>query len=78
MKFSFHAAIQEVAGSCHLLQIGDTRLPVDCGLFQEGREIRESSAGIFRRHPECYNRKNGDAVLSPAATPVPADGYGPT
>jgi len=51
MKISFHGAAQEVTGSCHLLQIGDTRLLVDCGLFQGSREIEEDNAGDFGFDP---------------------------
>ncbi len=44
MKLSFHGANQEVTGSCHLLQCGDKRLLVDCGLYQGDRELDEQNA----------------------------------
>ena len=51
MKISFHGANQEVTGSCHLLQCGDTRLLVDCGLYQGDRELDEQNAGPFGFEP---------------------------
>jgi len=34
-SLTFLGAAQGVTGSCYLLEQGDTRLLVDCGLFQE-------------------------------------------
>lgn len=44
MQISFHGAAGQVTGSCHMLKIGGTRILVDCGLFQGGREIEEENA----------------------------------
>jgi metallo-beta-lactamase family protein len=44
MKLSFHGADHDVTGSCHLLETGDSRILVDCGLFQGSRELNEDNA----------------------------------
>ena len=41
MKLSFLGAAHTVTGSCCLLELGDHKLLVDCGMFQGGRRIRE-------------------------------------
>jgi len=43
MKLAFHGADQGVTGSCHLLECGDTRILIDCGLYQGGRELQEEN-----------------------------------
>jgi len=47
MKLSFHGANQDVTGSCHLLQIGERLILIDCGLFQGGRELDEENGVPF-------------------------------
>lgn len=34
MRIRFHGAAQEVTGSCHLVEVGDRRILLDCGLIQ--------------------------------------------
>ncbi|WP_426663907.1 MBL fold metallo-hydrolase RNA specificity domain-containing protein [Rhodanobacter aciditrophus] len=36
ITYSAHGAAKQVTGSCHLVTCGDTRVLVDCGLFQGG------------------------------------------
>src|SRR5690348_2178036 len=45
MKLSFHGADHDVTGSCHLLEVGGSRILIDCGLFQGSRELNEENAG---------------------------------
>jgi metallo-beta-lactamase family protein len=47
MKLSFHGANQDVTGSCHLLEVGDRHILIDCGLFQGGRELDEENSVPF-------------------------------
>lgn len=51
MKISFHGADRGVTGSCHLVECGDRRILIDCGLFQGGRELREENADEFGFDP---------------------------
>jgi len=51
MKISFHGAARGVTGSCHLVQCGDKKVLVDCGLYQGGREIAEENAEPFGFDP---------------------------
>ena len=51
MRLSFHGAARQVTGSCHLLQVGDTRILIDCGLYQGSRELREDNAADFGFDP---------------------------
>lgn len=47
MKLSFHGADRGVTGSCHLVQCGDRRILIDCGLYQGGHELEEENAEPF-------------------------------
>ena len=40
MRLGFLGAAGEVTGSCYLVESGDLRFLVDCGMFQGGREAR--------------------------------------
>lgn len=55
MKLAFHGAARGVTGSCHLVECGGTRLLVDCGLYQGGREIEEENAEPFGFEPESID-----------------------
>ena len=58
MRLTFHGAAGEVTGSSLLVEAGDARFLVDCGMFQGGREAP-------RRNREAYARDLGrlDFVL---------------
>ncbi len=47
MKLSFHGADRNVTGSCHLVECGGKRILIDCGLYQDSRELNEDNAGPF-------------------------------
>ncbi len=51
MKISFHGADQGVTGSCHLVECAGTRILVDCGMYQGGREYAEENAEPFGFDP---------------------------
>ncbi len=54
MRITFCGAARTVTGSCYLLEIGDRRILVDCGMFQGGREMRERNLAplIFEKDRE--------------------------
>lgn len=58
MQITFHGAAREVTGSCHLVECGGTRLLLDCGLIQGGRERHERN-----REPFPFDPTTIDAVV---------------
>lgn len=58
MKLTSYGAAEEVTGSCHLIEVGNTRVLLDCGLIQ-GRKKDE-----LRNHdPFPFNPAELDAVV---------------
>jgi len=55
MKISFHGAARDVTGSCYLLECAGTRILIDCGFFQGGRELEEDNADDFGFDPVTIN-----------------------
>ncbi len=55
MKLSFHGADHSVTGSCHLLQCGDVRILIDCGLYQGSRESNDENSGPFGFDPAAID-----------------------
>ncbi|HSC00372.1 MAG TPA: MBL fold metallo-hydrolase, partial [Burkholderiaceae bacterium] len=51
MRITFIGAAQEVTGSCFLVETGEVRFIVDCGMFQGGREARERNFRAWRFDP---------------------------
>ena len=51
MRLSFHGADQGVTGSCHLVECAGKKVPIDCGLYQGGREIIEENLEPFGFDP---------------------------
>lgn len=51
MKISFFGAAQEVTGSRYLIQEGNTKILVDCGLFQGDRQSRKRNWDPFPIDP---------------------------
>lgn len=58
MRIVFEGADRGVTGSCHLVECGDIRILVDCGLYQGGREIEEENA-----EPFGFDAKGIDVVV---------------
>jgi metallo-beta-lactamase family protein len=54
IKLTFLGAAQSVTGSCYLVESGDFRFLVDCGLYQE-REFRERNWRPFPIPPETLD-----------------------
>lgn len=52
MKIKFCGAAKEVTGSKHLLEIGDKKILLDCGLFQGRRKEAEEKNKHFLFNPE--------------------------
>lgn len=52
MKISFHGAAQGVTGACHLLESGQTKILVDCGLFQGCDECADLNFEPFQFDPK--------------------------
>jgi len=51
MTYTCHGAAREVTGSCHLIECGDRRVLVDCGMFQGGRATEEANSQPFDFDP---------------------------
>ena len=51
MKLTFHGGVEGVTGSCHHVQTAHTRLLVDCGMFQGGREAEGKNHEPFAFKP---------------------------
>jgi len=52
MRITFHGAAREVTGSCHLVESGPTRLLLDCGMIQGGKERHERNREPFPFDPD--------------------------
>lgn len=51
MRFSFHGGAREVTGACYLLETGQVKILVDCGLFQGCDECADLNFGPFEFDP---------------------------
>ena len=51
MRLEFVGAAHTVTGSCYLLEVGDRRFLVDCGMFQGARRIRDLNYEEFPFRP---------------------------
>jgi len=55
MKISFHGAVREVTGSCHLIQAGETKFLLDCGMFQGSNFAEERNSDQFGFDPKSID-----------------------
>ena len=51
MKISFHGAIRGVTGSCHLVECRNTRILIDCGMYQGRRKTEDENKNGFGFNP---------------------------
>lgn len=58
MQITFHGAAREVTGSCHLLDLNGSRVLLDCGMIQGGRERH-----VRNREPFPFDPKSIDCVV---------------
>jgi metallo-beta-lactamase family protein len=58
LRITFHGAARQVTGSAHLLEIGDRRILLDCGLFDSDRVSPDSPNRHFTFEP-----RDLDAVI---------------
>ncbi|HXK56109.1 MAG TPA: MBL fold metallo-hydrolase, partial [Gammaproteobacteria bacterium] len=54
-KISFLGAAREVTGSCFLVETGEVRFLIDCGMFQGGREAPARNRKPFGFDPESID-----------------------
>lgn len=55
MFITSYGAAEGVTGSCHLLEIGDQKLLLDCGIFQGGNGSRERNQPPFPFDPRAID-----------------------
>lgn len=55
MRLQFLGAAGTVTGSCFLLECGNKRIMIDCGMFQGPKEIRERNYGNFPVQPKTVD-----------------------
>lgn len=53
MRISFHGAAGEVTGSATLLETGETKLLIDCGVFQGGDFVEKRNVEPFMFNPKA-------------------------
>ena len=57
-KITFHGAAGTVTGSKHLLEVGDARVLIDCGMFQGLKKLR-----LLNWQPTPFDTESLDAVV---------------
>jgi Cft2 family RNA processing exonuclease len=51
LRLTFHGAAGEVTGSCYLVDTGEVKFLIDCGMFQGGRAALLQWTRHFKRPP---------------------------
>ena len=51
MKITFLGAARTVTGSCYLIEVGDKKMLVDCGMFQGSKLVKAFNEKDFLFHP---------------------------
>src|SRR3989339_590254 len=51
MQISFHGAASEVTGSCSLIEVKNTKILVDCGMFQGDNRNEQKNFDQFKFNP---------------------------
>lgn len=55
MQITSYGAADGVTGSCHLVELGDIRFLLDCGMFQGGKDTREKNEPPLPVDPETLD-----------------------
>jgi len=55
MKIKFLGAAKTVTGSCHMIETGQARFAVDCGMHQGNREIEARNQSLAVYQPKAIN-----------------------
>jgi metallo-beta-lactamase family protein len=53
VRLTFHGAARIVTGSCYMIETGDTRVLIDCGMFQGSKTERELNYRAFPFDPRA-------------------------
>ena len=55
MKLTFYGGVNEVTGANYLLESGNTRILIDCGLLQSGHFLENPNWEAFEYNPKEIN-----------------------
>ena len=55
MQITFYGAAETVTGSCHVVEVANKKIMIDCGLFQGQRLLRERNYQPFAMMPQAID-----------------------